>query len=624
MSLPLGGGGVEPEDWWLMGSPTADTNKVSAMATGRTQSAFEAVYKPKVQQSSPWHVATGIWNGIAAGISSAANNAVNAITQIAHLIARVGGAVIEDVGDFLNAARANAQTALTNAGHALGQLGTLIGKVGGQFIDDVGDFINAAKANAQTALTNAQTALANAGISLDGLQNFLDALTSAFGGPSSGNTVATVSAYSIDLAQASLAAQRSAYLAQLAVAALTKNLDAEHDGAVFDMSFTGADGDALNAADWPLTGPTPGDICIRLVSGTPTMGIRAGAATNSTFYVGCGHVYETDDQSFSVIIAGGNTDTTATTRVHFHCDAVGPAATRGLYLDIAPTGLKLGYFTTSAGVRTYTPFGGNGTVAAALSGGMRVEVRNVGNNYQIVLNGGAQPTYVDTANKAVAGDFHAFVTMETKTKVWNAGTPWPTEATRTSYFLAGVLMADYAPVVYKGSGAKMYRTSTATVAAAAGSNVLPDNTFGVEAYRTPDIQVDLTTGKFTVTRDDMYYVTYRVELVTKTGSMTSQTAMAPYPVTMALFKNAALDQMVGETLRPVGYDINGTVTGGGNQFSGSLQARSPDAAAGSVQVPMLAGDYIQLGYSANAANSAVFTGEATGIRTYFEIMGSNS
>lgn len=616
MSLPLGGGGVEPDDWWLMGNPAKETNGVAGMS-GRTQSAFEGIYKPKVKLSSPWHVATGIWNGIAAGISSAATNAVNAITQIAHLIARVGGAVIEDVGDFLNAARANAQTALTNAGHAIAQLGSLIGKVGGSIIDDVGDFINAAKANAQTALTNA-------GISLAGLQNFLDALASAFGGSSSGNNVSTVAAYSIEVAQSAQRAEASAYAAQLAIAALAKDLDAAHDGAVFDMSFTGVDGAALDATDWPLTGPTAGDMCIRVVNGTPTMGIKAGAATNSTFYAGCGHIYETDDQSIAVIITGGNTDTTAATRLHFHCDDIGPAATRGLYLEIASTGVKLGYFTTSAGVRTYTPFGGNATVTTTLSGGMRVEIRNVASAYQIVLNGAAQSTYIDTANKAVAGDFHAFVTMDTKTKVWNAGTPWQNTAVRTSYFLAGVLMADYAPVVYKGSGAKMYRTSTANLAAAVGSNVMPANTFGVEDYRTSDIQVDLATGKFTVTRDDMYYVTYRVELTAKTGSMTSQTAIAPYPVTMALFKNGAIDQMVGETLRPIGYDINGTVTGGGNVFTGSLQARSPDAAAGSVQVPMLAGDYIQLGYNANAANGSVFTGEATGTRTYFEILGSVS
>lgn len=574
----------------------------------------------KFPAGSVWKNPAGVlkqgWSMVMSAISGAATNAVNALTMLGTLIWKVGGSIIDDVGDFINAALANANTAVTNAGHAIAQIGSLIGKVGGSIIDDVGDFINA-------AVSNASTALANAGISLAGLQNFLDALASAFGGSSSGNTVSTVAAQSIEVAQAAQRAEASAYAAQLAVAALAKDLDSAHDGAVFDMTFTGADGAALNSTDWPTTGPTSGDLCIRLIGTIPTMGIKAGAATNSTFYAGCGHIYETDDQSLSVIIAGGNSDTEAATRLHFHCDDIGPAATRGLYLSIVPTGVELGYFTTSGGVRTYTAFGGNGTITTPMSSGMRAEVRNIGNQYQIVLNGSAQPTYVDTANRAVAGDFHAFVTMETKTKTWNPGLPWQTDAIRNSFFLAGVLMSDYAPIAYKGSGAKMYRTSTANIAAASGANILPDNTFGVEAQKTSDITVDLVTGKFTVSRDDWYIVTFQVAMTVKTAGITSQTGMAPYPLSMALFKNGALEKYAGETLRPIGYDVTGTITGGGSTFNGTLQTRSPDAAYASVPVYLQAGDYIQLGYNANAANSTVFTGEATGTKTYFEIMGAN-
>lgn len=70
----------------------------------------------------PYTKFAGGWGGLLSGILGAGNNALNAITQIGTLIWKVGGSLIDDVGDFINAALSNAATALTNSGLSLAGL----------------------------------------------------------------------------------------------------------------------------------------------------------------------------------------------------------------------------------------------------------------------------------------------------------------------------------------------------------------------------------------------------------------------------------------------------------------------------------------------------------------------
>lgn len=514
------------------------------------------------------------------------------------------------------------------AEEAAQDIADMIADIGGSIATDisntiktVGGLLDGLKNN---LLHAAHTVIGDiSGVVADGshfLQDIWDAVGAGLGGGSSGHSATTLNVQAMALADQAQKAEASAYTAQLAIAALTKGLDESNDGAVFDLDFVGADGAALNATDWPTTGPTSGDLCIRVLNTVVLMGVRASNATNSTYYAYCGHLYETNDQLISAVI-GGSPDSVTTTKLHFHCDS---AKSRGIYLSIGVGSLTLGYFTTSGSVRTYTPFGGNGTVNTSLSSGMRIGVRNVGNQYQIMINGSVQPTYVDTANKAVAGDFYSFISIDRHTTVYNAGLPWQTSSVHDGFYLSEILVSDYAPIVYQGSGARMYRTSTANVGVSAGTNILANNVFSVNGASTSDITVNLTAGKFTVSQPGWYFVTMRLALTASSDSGSGSTGVGynvtPFPMQMTLFRNGSLEKYVGATLRAFVTSVG--ITGGGNTIS--IAATGPEAAYGSTSVYLNAGDYVQIGYVANSADTTTFTGEATGTKTYFEIQGKTA
>jgi len=50
-----------------------------------------------------------------------------------------------------------------------------------------------------------------------------------------------------------------------------------------------------------------------------------------------------------------------------------------------------------------------------------------------------------------------------------------------------------------------------------------------------------------------------------------------------------------------------------------LRVQAPGAASGSASIYLVAGDYVQLGYDANASSASAFRGEATGTKTWIEI-----
>lgn len=604
MSLPLGGGGVSPDDWWLHGGGTTPDQKISTMATGRTQAAFEGMYKPKVKLSGPWKTAQGIWNSFAGAISGAATNAVNALTMLGTLIFKVGGSVIDDVGDFLNAARANAQTALTNAGHAIGQITSLIGRVGGSFIDDVGDFINAAKANAQTALTNASISLAN-------LQDFLDGLASAFGGASTGNNAATVNAKAVEIAEAALNAEAAAVAAQLAAAQASQGSGGSSSsaGIVVSVDVLGEDGAPLSAVDWGVSGPNAGDAVVRGTT-VPCVGIAEGRPPG-LYWVPSQHEFVTSNQRVEVVAGQGGSYGSASYLL-IQCDA---AYTEGAYLKYTTTGLDAGKFTRSGVTFTFTPFNG-AAWAGKIGSGTRVEIQNLAHTYDFSVNGVIVKSVTDGAASVTmnASHLHTALLLERKLVTYNPGLPWETTGSSDSLRPTAALISDYIPTVYQGSGARMYRTSTAAAAASSGVNLLPASFFGVVGASTDDIVGDPATGKFTVAESGWYAVAFRVALDADVASnVNSQTDLAPYPMQMVLYRNGSVAKYVGEGLRPyafaAGVQSNNVVLG----------VRAPDAASGSALLYLSAGDYVQLGYDANSGASTVFLGEATGTRTYFEI-----
>lgn len=123
------------------------------------------------------------WAGLLAGITGAANNAVNAITQIGTLIWKVGGNLIDDVGDFINSALSNASTAFANAASALGNVQETINSIvrgfTGLFGDwGFGDVETAAEAvarqQAETAASVAKLQQLNSANAQGGNSGFVD------------------------------------------------------------------------------------------------------------------------------------------------------------------------------------------------------------------------------------------------------------------------------------------------------------------------------------------------------------------------------------------------------------------------------------------------------------------
>ena len=158
-------------------------------------------------------------------------------------------------------------------------------------------------------------------------------------------------------------------------------------------------------------------------------------------------------------------------------------------------------------------------------------------------------------------------------------TYFPGEITAWTY-------ADNTPPTFVGSGAYMYRTSLGGVGVSLGTNLLPNNFFGVIGDHTGDITIDTVTGKFTVSHDGWYTVTARI-----------LTAANNFALNLVLYKNGVAYLHGGTGYSPV-----------------------PSAVAGIwTTVYLEVGDYIQLGYESSVTIGGVMLGSTGGNKTYFGI-----
>ena len=430
---------------------------------------------------------------------------------------------------------------------------------------------------------------------LSGVQNFLDALGSAFGGASSGNTAASVNAKAVEIAEAALNAEAAA------IALQTQQAGGGSNGLIAFVDTFGDDGDPLSA-DWGTSGPSAGDVVVRGTS-VPCVGIAAGEATG-LYWVPSTHVFTSSDQRFEMVIGQGGGYASASYLL-IHCDA---SVTEGAYLKATVSGLDCGRFTRSGSVFTFTPFSG-GTWSQKLGSGARVEIQNYGTQFDLSVNGTVVKTV--TGSGVTMDSSHVTPAVALERKSASTGLPWNPTIIVDSMRPSAVLISDYVPIVYAGSGARMYRTSSTAVAASSGVNLMPSSFFSVVGAATDDITCDLTDGKFTVSESDWYHVSFRIGLDQDTIlNATAVTSLAPYPMDMVLYRNGSVAKYVGESLRFTAYDI-GPVTG--------LRAQAPGAAYGSTSLYLAAGDYVQLGYDANSGAGSVFLGEATGTKTWFEV-----
>ena len=432
---------------------------------------------------------------------------------------------------------------------------------------------------------------------LSGVQNFLDALGSAFGGASSGNTAASVNAKAVEIAEAALNAEAAAIALQTQQAG-----GGSSNGLIALVDIEGDDGDPLSGTDWGTSGPSAGDVVVRGTS-VPCVGIAAGEATG-LYWVPSTHVFTSSDQRFEMVIGQGGGYASASYLL-IHCDA---SVTEGAYLKATVSGLDCGRFTRSGSVFTFTPFSG-GTWSQKLGSGARVEIQNYGTQFDLSVNGTVVKTV--TGSGVTMDSSHVTPAVALERKSASTGLPWNPTIIVDSMRPSAVLISDYVPIVYEGSGARMYRTSSTAVGASSGVSLMPSSFFSVVGAATDDITCDLSTGKFTVSESDWYYVSFRVGLDQDTLiNATSVSSLAPYPLEMLLYRNGSVAKYVGESLRPTAYDI-GPVSG--------LRVQAPGAAHGGASIYLMAGDYVQLGYDADSGAGSVFLGEATGTKSWFEI-----
>ncbi|MCX8559764.1 hypothetical protein OS122_02475 [Mycolicibacterium mucogenicum] len=518
----------------------------------------------------------------------------NAVTGLAQIIAGIGGTVATDVSDTILTIQGIAHGAQT----AINQI---ITGIGGTIATDVSNTILTIQGLANTAKngvtnlgnalwTNAQSVIGNIeNVVFDGVntvQDFLNSMGSAFGGALTGHTVSSVYRQSVAVANqaqdAAATALALSWQAQQASGSTTV-------GAVYEMDITGTDGSALPTADWASVS----NAVVRVPNSVPVAGLASGTTAG---YMNCAHLYATDTQSLAVVV-GAAGDGTAGTILHFHCNST---YTTGIYLRITTGKLELGYFSGAYGSRTYTPFGGAGTVSTAVAVGSRVEVRNSGaNSYDIVLNGNVQSTYVDSAAHAVAGNHNAQITFETGTAWdWAHFNSW----TVYSFWVSAIMVADYIIPTYVGTTAHVTRTST-TVVTAPTSGVLPSSFWGSTLRNTADVTVDLTNGKFTVNEAGPYLVQASLNSNAKGTNAANIQAV--------LYRNGAIEQY-GQFLM---YDA----------FAGYVDSSSPPQSSAvytpvsSWELYLNVGDYVQIGTARTGSVSGGLLGEATGKKCYFNI-----
>ncbi|AYB68978.1 minor tail protein [Mycobacterium phage DismalStressor] len=208
-------------------------------------------------------------------------------------------------------------------------------------------------------------------------------------------------------------------------------------------------------------------------------------------------------------------------------------------------------------------------------------------NFQVISGNEVIIDYTDTAGISQVGPNYRGWGFISSTA--NNGNNVPADAVYAT-------CADADPSAAVGSGAKMARTSTANVGVSVGRFLLPQNFYQSVDLATPDIVADPVNGKFTVSLAGWY----RVEIAfrVRTNVFASTWNLAP-----VLYKNGQVHRVGTDC-----YLFYYFGAGAGGRYAQT-----------SFGVYLDAGDSVQSGYDASVAQSSLFTGEASGVETYFSI-----
>src|SRR5690606_23372943 len=178
------------------------------------------------------------------------------------------------------------------------------------------------------------------------------------------------------------------------------------------------------------------------------------------------------------------------------------------------------------------------------------------------------------------------------------------------------------PTEIVGSGATLVRTNTAMVSVSSGLQTLPDNFYNSATIKSDDITSDPVTGRHQVSITGWYEIEFRTATSAFTISTSVVDGPAPFPFKLAIFKGygaaaPALDHYVGDIVRPYGYDISASSS------SGTFYVVAPEAISGNTGIYLLAGEWVEMGYNANASKTGFLTGDSAGTETFFAIRLAN-
>jgi hypothetical protein len=163
--------------------------------------------------------------------------------------------------------------------------------------------------------------------------------------------------------------------------------------------------------------------------------------------------------------------------------------------------------------------------------------------------------------------------------------------------------SDNIPPSFLGSGSLMYRSATAGINLAAGQNMLPFNFWGVLGEGTADITPNTSIGKFTVSIEGWYNVSTRIKC--------TQTNW-PNGVQLLLYKGTAAVPTA------VPYRYGGPEYSRGQNALGGANAPAAITAVWT-NVYLRKDDFVQVGYDSVSLSGPAFTGEASGLQSYFSI-----
>lgn len=317
-------------------------------------------------------------------------------------------------------------------------------------------------------------------------------------------------------------------------------------GNSYSFTFSGADGAALNGADW-TTGPNPGDITIRGDSGYA--GVKNGNP-DGYFFASPNYTYATDGQSASFVL-GDTQNGNYYSGVYIRCDV---NRTQGAYCLAREGEIRIGKFTRSGSSWSFSTPLTLQTGLSAVKQGARIEIRCSGNNYFVRVNGRQILSATDAGNTISTGAAYRYA-MFTEQRA----SPF---FTYDSYRIAAFAMSDYTSA---GAGFSMSnswslrRDSTADVTYGPYSaGAFPSGFFTFNDYTTDVTLNDLGTARIEIATTGLYRIntTYR--------SVTAKGTSVPY---WALFKN-------------------------GTRITGAIPSGCP------FEIPLVAGDIVQPGFIA--------------------------